>query len=104
MQKLIGANAPIAPTTMILFSLSILKASSSNCSLLVITFVHFLATPASLLGRCSRYAQIEKELLAISFACVRFHQYVYGKINFTVETDHRPLINLFSKDAIINLY
>jgi len=52
----------------------------------------------SLTGAETRYAQIEKELLAISFACVRFHQYVYGKINFTVETDHRPLINLFTKD------
>ena len=26
-----------------------------------------------------RYAQIEKELLAVIFACKRFHQYVYGK-------------------------
>ena len=38
----------------------------------------------------TRYAQIEKELLAIVFAFSRFHQYVYGK-DVTVESDHKPL-------------
>lgn len=37
-----------------------------------------------------RYAQIEKEMLAIVFGCQRFHQYLYGK-EFLVETNHRPL-------------
>ena len=44
-----------------------------------------------------RYAQIEKKLLAISFACTRLHQYVYGKL-FCVDTNHKPLIALISKD------
>lgn len=39
----------------------------------------------------SRYAQIEKELLASFYACERFHQYVYGQ-SFEVETDHKPLV------------
>ena len=43
-----------------------------------------------------RYAQIEKELLAIVFGCKRFHQYVYGK-TITVETDHKPLECIFRK-------
>ena len=43
------------------------------------------------------YAQITKELLSIVFACDRFHQYIYAK-HFTVETDHSPLIPLFSKE------
>ena len=43
-----------------------------------------------------RYAQIEKELLAIVFGCKRFHQYVYGK-TITVETDHKPLESIFRK-------
>ncbi|KAL7876961.1 hypothetical protein SRHO_G00036040 [Serrasalmus rhombeus] len=37
-----------------------------------------------------RYAQIEKDLLAIVFAAKRFHQYVYGR-PVTVQSDHKPL-------------
>lgn len=44
-----------------------------------------------------KYAQIEKELLAIVFACQRFHFYLYGR-EFTVESDHRPLESLMKKD------
>ncbi|XP_047037910.1 uncharacterized protein K02A2.6-like isoform X1 [Helicoverpa zea] len=44
----------------------------------------------------SRYAQIEKELLAIQFGCEKFHQYVYGH-RVTVHTDHKPLVYLFDK-------
>ena len=36
------------------------------------------------------YSQIEKEMLAICFACTKFHQYIYGKCT-DVQTDHRPL-------------
>ena len=39
----------------------------------------------------TRYAQIEKELLAIVFACKRFDTYIYGRDMVTVETDHKPL-------------
>ena len=34
-----------------------------------------------------RYAQIEKELLAIVFACDHFDAYVYGRERVNVETD-----------------
>ena len=44
-----------------------------------------------------RYSQIEKELLAIVFGCKRFHSYIYGK-DIKVETDHRPLENIFKKN------
>ena len=37
-----------------------------------------------------RYANIEREMLAVVFGCERFHTYVYGKF-FTVESDHKPL-------------
>ena len=37
-----------------------------------------------------RYANIERELLAIVFRCERFHTYIYGK-NFSIESDHKPL-------------
>uniref|UniRef100_A0AAQ5XUM9 Gypsy retrotransposon integrase-like protein 1 n=1 Tax=Amphiprion ocellaris TaxID=80972 RepID=A0AAQ5XUM9_AMPOC len=44
----------------------------------------------------SRYAQIEKELLASLYACECFHQYVYGQ-TFEVETDHKPLVSIMFK-------
>ena len=37
-----------------------------------------------------RYANIERELLAVVCGCERFHTYIYGS-NFVVETDHKPL-------------
>ena len=43
-----------------------------------------------------RYAQIEKELLAVVFACERFHQYIYGK-TVEVHSDHKPLENILKK-------
>ena len=42
------------------------------------------------------YAQIEKEMLGVVFACERFHCYVYGR-QFVVETDHKPLISISEK-------
>ena len=38
----------------------------------------------------SRYANIERELLAIVFACQRFSTYLLGR-SFMAETDHKPL-------------
>ena len=38
----------------------------------------------------TRYANIERELLAIVFACLRFNTYLQGR-QFTVESDHKPL-------------
>ena len=45
----------------------------------------------------TRYAQIEKELLAIVFACDCFDAYVYGRDLVNVETDHKPLEPIFMK-------
>ncbi len=42
------------------------------------------------------YAQIEKEMLGIVFACEKFHHYIYGK-EVNIETDHKPLIYIFKK-------
>ncbi|XP_037828511.1 uncharacterized protein K02A2.6-like [Lucilia sericata] len=50
----------------------------------------------SLTDAQQRYAQIEKELFAILFGCTRFHQFIYGS-KVLVETDHKPLVNLFDK-------
>ena len=44
----------------------------------------------------TRYAQIEKELLAVVFTFTRFHQYVYGK-EVEVESNHKPLESITKK-------
>ncbi|XP_055604633.1 uncharacterized protein K02A2.6-like [Uranotaenia lowii] len=46
------------------------------------------------------YAQIEKELLAIVFACTRFDQLVVGNPKTIVKTDHKPLLNVFRKPLL----
>ena len=37
------------------------------------------------------FAQIEKELLAIVFACEKFDQHLYGREKVHVQSDHKPL-------------
>nr|CAI5831429.1 unnamed protein product [Callosobruchus analis] len=44
-----------------------------------------------------RWAQIEKELGAIVFACEKMHYFIYG-FEITIQTDHKPLIPIFNKD------
>jgi hypothetical protein len=44
----------------------------------------------------TRYAQIEKEMLAIVWSLERFHQYTFGK-HVCVHSDHKPLESLMKK-------
>ena len=44
----------------------------------------------------SKYAVIEKELLAICFGVKRFHNYVYGQ-EIIIQTDHKPLVSIMLK-------
>lgn len=46
------------------------------------------------------YAQIEKELLAILFACIRFDQLIVGNPKAVIKTDHKPLLNIFEKPLL----
>ena len=48
----------------------------------------------------TRYAQIEKELLAIVFACEHFYLYVYGRDRVRVHTDHKPLETIVKKALV----
>ena len=50
----------------------------------------------SLTNAEQHYAQIEKELLGIVFACERFNQFIFGK-QVTVHSVHKPLEDIIAK-------
>lgn len=48
----------------------------------------------------SRYAQIEKEALALTWAAERFEAYLRGGLEVQFETDHKPLLTLLGKSPL----
>ena len=48
------------------------------------------------------YYQIEKEALALIWACEKFQGYVLGK-HIDLETDHKPLVPLMSTTSLDSL-
>ena len=45
----------------------------------------------SLIDCEKKYAQLEKEALALIFGIAKFHKYLYGR-EFLLQTDHMPLL------------
>ena len=44
----------------------------------------------------TRYANIEREMLAVGWGCIKFHHYLYGR-KFVCQTDHKPLEDIHLK-------
>jgi hypothetical protein len=50
----------------------------------------------------SRYAQIEKEALGLTWACEKFKEYIMG-LNVVLETDHKPLLEILQTKNLDDL-
>lgn len=51
----------------------------------------------------SKYSQIDKEAYAIIYEIKKFFQFLYGN-KFTLVTDHRPLVQIFSPTSSLPIY
>ena len=49
-----------------------------------------------------RYAQVEKEALATTWACEKFATYILGE-KILIETDHRPLVSIVREKKLDRL-
>ena len=50
-----------------------------------------------------RYAQVEKEALAMTWSCEKFSDFLIGMRDFTIETDHKPLLALMKTKQLDEL-
>ena len=68
----------------------VLLQKQRDSKILPVCYISRAMTPTE-----QRYAQIEKEALALTWACERFSDYLLG-LKFHLETDHKPLVPLLS--------
>lgn len=73
-------------------------ASQNGIGAVIMQNGHPLAYSSRSLSKTQqRYAQIEKEMLAIVHGCEKFQDYLFGQPEVTVESDHKPLEMIFKK-------
>ena len=75
----------------------VLSQEQSNGSWQPISYISRSLTPTE-----QRYAQIEKECLAVTWACECFADFLIGK-DFQIETDHKPLVPLLTSKNLDEL-
>ena len=76
-------------------------ASSKGLGAVLIQDEHPIAYASkSLSSTQQNYTQIEKEMLAVVFGCTKFHDYIYGISNVTVESDHKRLEAILKKPPV----
>ena len=65
-----------------------IKLSVEGLGVVLVQNDHPIAYASKALTKVQQnYAQIEKEMLAIVYGCIKFHEYIYGMPNI----DHKPL-------------
>ena len=77
-------------------TLSVDVSQNGICAVLSQGYMPVAYASKSLTSTQQGYAEIEKEALAIAFACSKFNQYIYGK-TVLVESDHKPLETIYQK-------
>ena len=76
---------------------AVLLQRQRDSQLKPVAFVSRSMTPTE-----KRYAQIEREALAFTWACERLADYLVG-LKFHIHTDHKPLVPLFSSKNLEEL-
>ena len=82
-------------------------ASSSGLGAVLLQGIGSEKHPVSFISRTltlaeQGYANIEREALAVTWACERFRNYILGK-QVTIETDHKPLMQIFKSKHLDDL-
>ena len=76
---------------------AVLRQEQPNKKLQPVAYISRALTPTE-----QRYAQIEKEALAVTWASERFRDYLIG-LHFEMQTDHKPLVSLLGSKNIDEL-
>lgn len=97
-RKILSSNNVLAPFDPSLPATIQCDASKDALGACLLQNKRPVAYASRSLKKCEiEYAPIEKELLAVLFACKRFHTYIYGHQNVVTFSDHQPLVSIMTK-------